>query len=185
MKIAGVSLIKEIDKDSHPKLGKYRLWLCPYCKCSFEGTNIVVRNRAKRSDPIGHCGCQTKTRQSHRNKGREPVNKLSDKEATVNLVMRYCHTRKGDTLLTKEDVGSLIFKPCHYCGEDPSHYRVLGSGDWKRESTVPSHGIDRYDSNKGYLVDNCVPCCSACNYFKRDMHGDAFINLCKTISNRF
>ncbi len=33
----------------------------------------------------------------------------------------------------------------------------------------PALGIDRIDSTGDYTVDNVKPCCSSCNYFKKDM----------------
>ena len=30
-------------------------------------------------------------------------------------------------------------------------------------------GIDRYDNTKGYIIDNCIPCCARCNRMKLDM----------------
>jgi hypothetical protein len=35
-------------------------------------------------------------------------------------------------------------------------------------------GIDRVDNNKGYTVDNCVPCCTLCNRAKSYMDEDAW-----------
>jgi 5-methylcytosine-specific restriction endonuclease McrA len=31
------------------------------------------------------------------------------------------------------------------------------------------NGLDRIDSNLGYSVANCVPCCTKCNYAKGNM----------------
>lgn len=31
------------------------------------------------------------------------------------------------------------------------------------------NGLDRVDSNKGYLKENVVPCCEICNKAKRDL----------------
>lgn len=36
------------------------------------------------------------------------------------------------------------------------------------------NGIDRVDSSKGYTLDNCVPCCSKCNYAKHEMSVEEF-----------
>lgn len=46
---------------------------------------------------------------------------------------------------------------CSYCG-DPIH-------------TI---GIDRVDSNLGYSLDNCVPCCAVCNRIKM-AHDEDFL----------
>ena len=33
---------------------------------------------------------------------------------------------------------------------------------------VPTIGIDRIDSSIGYMLENCVSCCTICNYMKLD-----------------
>lgn len=43
---------------------------------------------------------------------------------------------------------------CHYCGQ---HIETLGSS------------LDRKDSDKGYTLDNVVPCCGDCNKVKNDV----------------
>lgn len=39
-----------------------------------------------------------------------------------------------------------------------------------------SHGIDRVDSSKNYEIDNVAPCCSVCNYMKKNQKLDDFLN---------
>lgn len=53
--------------------------------------------------------------------------------------------------LSIKDFISFWRKPCHYCNR-----------------AIETIGIDRIDSDKGYIVDNCVPCCSTCNWIKMD-----------------
>lgn len=62
---------------------------------------------------------------------------------------------------------SMIQNNCIYCGVS------------NVEKTI---GIDRVDNNKGYSFDNCVPCCSNCNYSKRGRTDIDFINHCKRVS---
>lgn len=153
---------------------------CPYCSKEFEASRRQLRDRSKAWD-AAHCGCQTKERQSATNSGRKPVNLLDDRTATVRLVLRASSAK--ECTLGESDVAAMIFQPCHYCGEPPNHYRVLGSGRWRRQSTVPSHGIDRMDSSKGYVPGNCVTCCTTCNYMKREQHYDDFIGrVCRIAS---
>lgn len=38
------------------------------------------------------------------------------------------------------------------------------------------NGVDRVDNALGYTPDNCVPCCSRCNYAKRAMPRGEFEN---------
>lgn len=54
--------------------------------------------------------------------------------------------------LTQSDFEKLIKSPCYYCGEAPKKY----------------NGIDRFNSQLGYTISNCVPCCEQCNFMKRD-----------------
>jgi hypothetical protein len=44
------------------------------------------------------------------------------------------------------------------------------------------NGIDRKDNKGGYELDNCAPCCTVCNFLKRDMAYSkwvAFLNRVK------
>ena len=40
---------------------------------------------------------------------------------------------------------------------------------------VDKNGIDRFDNIKGYLLENCRPCCGHCNLMKKDMTYDSII----------
>lgn len=75
------------------------------------------------------------------------------------------NTRKIEYKLTDEEAISIMNNPCFYCGDK-----------------IPV-GIDRIDSSVGYIKENCVPCCSTCNYMKRDFEQSYFILQCKKITN--
>lgn len=50
----------------------------------------------------------------------------------------------------------------------------------RSQSSVPLvNGIDRADSNRGYIKENCLPCCETCNKAKRDLAIDDFYNWLK------
>lgn len=53
---------------------------------------------------------------------------------------------------------------CWYCGKQ----------DTRR-------GIDRIDNTKGYTLSNSVASCSVCNYMKKEMLQDKFLEHCKII----
>jgi hypothetical protein len=65
---------------------------------------------------------------------------------------------------------SLVVQPCHYCGY--------------LELDIHCNGIDRVDNDIGYLVSNCVPCCTICNMSKHKQSYDTFINMCHRVSNK-
>lgn len=60
--------------------------------------------------------------------------------------------RRGlEWTISREDFEILITKPCEYCLE---LFPNTGSG------------LDRKDSNLGYIITNVVPCCVRCNKMK-------------------
>lgn len=63
--------------------------------------------------------------------------------------------------LALEQFAELILSACYYCGVE--HSRKV-----KHVRGIPVNGIDRLDSRFGYLLDNCVPCCTECNLRKLD-----------------
>ena len=69
--------------------------------------------------------------------------------------------------LTLQDFESNWNKDCYYCGD-----------------IIPTIGFDRLDSNKGYIMDNLVLCCTICNIMKSNLDKDKFIEFCKKISGR-
>lgn len=73
----------------------------------------------------------------------------------------------GATRLTDEELTSIIFSCCTYCGALPNKTYA--------KCKLAFIGIDRVDSNKGYTIDNCVPCCMICNRAKNDMPLDEFL----------
>tara|TARA_B100001287_G_scaffold238347_1_gene211732 strand:- start:2246 stop:2671 length:426 start_codon:yes stop_codon:yes gene_type:complete len=74
---------------------------------------------------------------------------------------------KTKSYIKENDFYSLIKKPCHYCG------------------VSPSHGLDRKINKLGYIKKNVTPCCSQCNYMKKKMSENEFVdkilNVCETI----
>ena len=69
--------------------------------------------------------------------------------------------RHLDFKLTFDQFHTLIHSNCTYCGTSPKERKIA-----KGENIIKANGIDRIDSNKGYVLENCVPCCPMCNYMK-------------------
>lgn len=164
--------------------GKYHksllyFFTCPFCEVQFETT----LSRARKS---GNCGCQKAIRIALSAKGRVPVNKLPDDLATVSTIYAACHASarsKGfQMLLTREDVAEIVFLPCHYCGQAPELIRKVGAGVWARPG-VPANGIDRINSELGYVEGNVLPCCSDCNYLKSGRSYEEFVDKVKAIAS--
>lgn len=97
--------------------------------------------RRKRQDPDYRKQISAKTRQWQK---RNPIK---------NALLQYRNSAKHKGLildLTEQQQIALITSPCYYCGHQPD----------------PVNGIDRIDSNSGYLPTNTVPACRQCNIAK-------------------
>jgi len=42
-------------------------------------------------------------------------------------------------------------------------------------------GVDRVDNSIGYELENCKPCCSYCNFMKKDLNLEEFIDHIRRI----
>lgn len=76
-------------------------------------------------------------------------------------ISRYLKSSRKRNLtweLNQSELETFYESICTYCGES---YKGLG--------------IDRVDNNIGYIISNCVPCCSTCNFMKRALSKNEFI----------
>ena len=71
--------------------------------------------------------------------------------------------------LTFDQCEEFFTSECFYCGQQYEGYGFKFTG------------IDRLDSKLGYTEENCVPCCTMCNYIKGCLLADYFINICDHI----
>ena len=55
-------------------------------------------------------------------------------------------------------------KPCVYCG-----------------TAMPLVGLDRVNNELGYVAGNVVSCCATCNYMKRGLTHEAFVEQCRRV----
>lgn len=81
---------------------------------------------------------------------------------------RYKASKRGIVFeLSKSAFLKLVDKSCVYC-RNPQ-----------------DSGVDRVDNNQGYVVENCVPCCSMCNRFKKDWDVETLVNKATSIFSKF
>jgi hypothetical protein len=69
--------------------------------------------------------------------------------------------------ITNEQFKEITLKSCYICG--------------KKMTEQHKNGIDRFDNNIGYTLDNCKPCCGECNYLKKNYTYNNFLEKCKLI----
>lgn len=155
-----LTVIKYIGKDNYRSI-----YLCK-CDCGKEvevmGSHLThTNNNATKS-----CGCSKGT--------------YEGKEA--NYFRLYGKVRGGangrnlEWRLEYKDFRQLVKLPCYYCGG--LHSNTLTHRDDIRY-TIKYNGIDRVDNTKGYVINNCVPCCQHCNKAKLTMPQSEFFNWLK------
>jgi 5-methylcytosine-specific restriction endonuclease McrA len=84
-------------------------------------------------------------------------------------------------LLSKEEFGRMMKSKCHYCGFDNSNVVY----NKNKSEKFLCNGIDRIDSNIGYISTNCVPCCKICNRAKLTTYYKDFVLKMNNIWKRF
>lgn len=137
------------------------IWNC-LCDC---GNTKIANGHRLRNGELTSCGCLKKT---------SPWRKFSKEESSYrDLWKRHKHNRNSES---RKDYGYLDYevwkcislKDCFYCGNPPqkktSRYNV----------DIFANGIDRIDSNLGYVSSNVVPCCFHCNVAKGEFTTEEF-----------
>ena len=140
------------------------------CKCDCGSFSIVWGANLRTGSTIA-CGCMI-----GKNHG------LMHGEASFNaLYTRYKVNAARRELvfeITKEEFKNITKKECIYCGIEPLQ-EIIGN---KCNGEYIYNGVDRVNNDKGYTLDNIVPCCKHCNRAKRMMSSKDFLSLVERIS---
>lgn len=103
----------------------------------------------------------------------------------INLVRRhYKHNAKKRDLifkLSEKEFENFIFGNCHYCGAEPKLVKFASSSENRRDKEIIYNGIDRINNSVGYVLSNCVTCCSICNTAKSDLSFEEFNDWIKRL----
>lgn len=101
-----------------------------------------------------------------------------DIESYYNYFKSKAVKRNKEFNLSLSEFKTIVTLPCNYCG------RFLPIKRDKRcKYANKVSGIDRLDSNKGYIKNNVVPCCTRCNQSKNDMTLEEFYKHIESIYN--
>lgn len=123
------------------------------------------------------CGCLQ--REQIRNLGfakRKPPGESSFNQLYVTYVNRA--TRDSiEFRLSKDEFKKLTGSDCFYCGTKPA----ASIGTKRMNGTYIHNGIDRVNNDAGYIVQNCVPCCTQCNMAKHMTKLPEFLDWVKRV----
>jgi len=156
------------------KYGRVR-WLCK-CDCGTE--KIIPANHLTNND-IKSCGCYKREEARENPHHRLPLSVSNMRQAI--LTYKMSAKRRGVKYgLTVEQFKDITQKDCFYCGSKPSNiYKNKQSN-----GEYIYNGIDRIDNNKGYIIDNIVPCCKSCNSAKGILTLQEFQDWVKRLYNK-
>lgn len=138
----------------YPSHGKKTKYLC-VCEC---GTEKLVHG----SDLSTGKSRQCKSCGNYQKKDYG----VAERNRLIRTYRKNAAKRDLEFEISDEECVSLFSMPCHYCG-------------WVESNTFQGkfdhNGIDRLDNSKGYIPDNCLPCCYVCNRAKNSMPYEDFL----------
>ena len=142
------------------------------CKCSCGNVREVRTADLNSGNSTGCRNCS-----NGQEKGQTGLSLLFSKYKTN--AKKY----KREFTLSLEDFKKITSSNCIYCGIKPStiNTSIVKNEQTKEHSKYFYNGIDRRDSNKGYTLENSVPCCTFCNKAKSDLPESIFLNHLKRI----
>lgn len=172
-------VIKKVDSYKHKSNGRVTCRARYECLCECGRIQIVdaIKLRSgKRSQCIN---CSYKERPQSKSN-------LSNEQRLFNLsIIQRCKGKDIKIDLTLEEFKDIIDKNCYYCGCKPKLKNYLNCNRIVKKGELYANGIDRLDSNKGYNIENCVPCCKICNIMKSTLSEEEFISHIKKIIDNY
>ena len=144
-------------------------WLCK-CDC---GGEKIIKGKNLIKGWVKSCGCLWKYDEG-----------VASCRALYGNYKRNAKYRKRKFDIDFDDFKKITKQNCYYCNAEPSQI-----GRFKQcNGYYIYNGLDRINNDKGYTLENCVPCCKKCNYAKRDFSRADFYDLIykiyKTAKNR-
>lgn len=154
---------KVIERAENTKRGSSQ-WLCECGSCH---RRIVVTSGNLRSGRSSAC--------------QQCVKRLPEGEASFNGLLRQYRSDAKEKhrafTLSKKLFRSLTSSPCHYCAAEPKRLWTRG----KTWGHYKYNGVDRKINTRGYTPENCVSCCKDCNFMKKDMNYQEFIDWVRRV----
>lgn len=132
--------LKDRTKDNHLN------WLCK-CDC---GKEVKISGRNLIRGVTGSCGCYNRDKMK-----KKPFMWI------YNCIIRTASVSERECNLTYEEFLEFTkINHCHYCNTEIKWLDHYSKGDRM------AYYLDRKNNNEGYSKNNCVVCCSECNFIK-------------------
>lgn len=174
-----VTKVYRIDS-TNTKMGVIKVDLVCLCGNSVLNKSLGHLHETKNRKPTRRCTkCAYKeTGKSARISTIEP-----NKKRVFSGYKNSAKLRKINWSISYETFLNFIEGECVYCGRSNlSYLQPPTISPWSIEYRYT--GIDRVDSNKGYIMGNIQTCCKTCNYAKLQMSDEEFWSWIKKIVDR-
>jgi len=145
-------------------------WLC---NCDCGKTVILHSDKLRKIKGPRSCGCLSDETIKITN---EKLAKRDPWQFELNACKSCAIYRKIEFKLSVDQYKNLVLNNCYYCDAIPQK-NPTASGLKRKNIFV--NGIDRINSNLGYLLENCVSCCTNCNTAKMSLTYDEFLENTK------
>lgn len=155
------------------------MWDC-ICDCgNKKSISADMLNKTLRGQ-IGtkSCGC---LRNNAHNKIKNRL-EAGLKQIYNSTIIKRSKTKGWDDYINFDLFKSLSNKNCIYCGDAPNNYLT---DRLDKNIKLEYSGIDRINSNIGYIENNVVPCCKRCNIAKNILSQNEFKELVTKIYNNY
>ena len=160
-----------IENDLYKSSKKYTESVCRVsCRC---GSKSVIASRKLRAGRAIRCfRCRPRPK-------RKPATLWN---LLFNIYLQRARVTGREFHLSLPQLKFVSLLPCVYCGKEPDNllrmkYSFDGVRDYSPEMDIHYSGLDRIDSEKGYIHGNVVPCCWECNKIKSALPLDVFLAL--------
>jgi len=161
-------------KRSYPNAKNKDLMYVCKCEC---GTEKIIRGKDLRRGATKSCGCLHN--EALGNRQRIAIG-LATMRAVIGSYKRKAKIRGLEWNLAETQFKEITQQNCHYCGAKPNN---VGKHETKNGNYI-YNGLDRINNNKGYMIDNIVPCCKHCNVAKNDMTLQEFKDWIGKVHNK-
>jgi len=183
-KVGKIEVIKFKDSIFKIKYNRYDYIFICKCECGNE-CEFIYRNLITKQTKKNNSLCCNECKKKKMIGNTVNIKYETDLEAHVGIVYSNYKSRakkkKIDFLINFEDFKKLLLQACHYCGQEPKNIRIDRTKSKKGLSRECLNGLDRIDSEKGYIHSNIYPCCEDCNKAKRNLSEKQFLQLIKSI----
>ena len=164
-------------------------WLVKCIKCGKIQEQSIPNMKKHKKDTCFYC--------EHPNSNKPATGRTRFQEMPIDERIYYYYKNKIESDnakpnskykewgLSLEEYSKLIHGNCYYCGEPPTEDNIWNKSSKRAcdKELIKVNGVDRIDSSKGYLPDNCVSCCPMCNTMKTTFSQPVFLSHIEKIYN--